>query len=472
MFQNLWDCLAILIVMQLFRVERAQKEFMMEDYEPAGDYINPNLGYVGFIKRFLILHSGKVLAISVFYAAITPVSAVGLLYLVMLVASCCMPKEWRLPGQLYVLYTALLMASEYIFQMWGRQEQMLVGQTHGEFMFWLGLRFYGGDFWSNEAGMRSKSVVLIACILHCTTLGWLDLLPASLRIDEQYEEPCLLFLPYPRHSHHFVHMPMNPNSSVSTPDSSSLGTKVHFVQQNSKSLCSRDHIVNSTSTPILPSETRVPSSEDIMVLQEDLASRTDPGAAQPVDPCMPLHAAAEVGSSSQSSRRLWGSGSESHWWRKKAVLLSKQDRYEAQLCTLRFFFKHMIENFGQLYGLELSMLVLLVGSFVLLNVMSLLYVFILALCICLSRRILRMLWPFFVVLFALLMVMEYVVLCKMPPAWAVSDPLLEQGYRVQCQQCWNNYSGHISYCWWCWLGMFSHPQMLHNGMYFVTSLGF
>jgi hypothetical protein len=137
-----------------------------------------------------------------------------------------------------------------------------------------------------------------------------------------------------------------------------------------------------------------------------------------------------------------------------------------------FFVKHMIENFGQLYGLELSMLVLLVGSFVLLNVVSLLYVFILALCICLSRRILRMLWPFFVVLFALLMVMEYVVLCQMPPAWAVSDPLLEQGYQVQCQQCWNNYSGHISHCWWCWLGMFSHPQMLHNGMYFVTSVGF
>ena len=36
-------------------------------------------GFVGLAKRFVILHSDKLLALSVFYASISPISAIGFL---------------------------------------------------------------------------------------------------------------------------------------------------------------------------------------------------------------------------------------------------------------------------------------------------------------------------------------------------------------------------------------------------------
>lgn len=200
LLQHIWDPLAILIVMEVFKFERNQKVLESEDSEQAGDHINAYLGYVGFMKRLLILHSGKFLSVAVFYAAVTPVSAIGFLYLIMLVVTCNMSKTSRLPGQTFALYTSLIIVSEYLYQMWGQDLMMFPGQSHGEFAYWLGLRVFDTGFWGIEAGLRSRVVVLVMCILQCTTLGWLDLLPASLRIDEQYEEPCFLFLPYVRTS--------------------------------------------------------------------------------------------------------------------------------------------------------------------------------------------------------------------------------------------------------------------------------
>lgn len=139
----------------------------------------------------------------------------------------------------------------------------------------------------------------------------------------------------------------------------------------------------------------------------------------------------------------------------------KQERYEAQLRTLSIIFKHRIEHFCQLYGLELSMLALLLSSFALLNVFSLFYIFILALCIILPRRTLKILWPFFVVLFACVMVTEYAVLGGSPPPWRVSS-LNAAEPHLQCFQCWSSYTSHNFFCWQCWLGMWLTLTLLHN----------
>lgn len=141
----------------------------------------------------------------------------------------------------------------------------------------------------------------------------------------------------------------------------------------------------------------------------------------------------------------------------------EQERYEAQLRTLTILVKHRIEHFCQLYGLEMSMFALLLSSFALLNVFSLFYIFILALCIMLPRRTLRMLWPFFVVLFAIIMVTEYAILGRAPPPWTVPS-VLTRGPRLQCVECWSSYTSHNSFCWQCWLGTFCSSTLLKGSL--------
>lgn len=421
-FGNLWDCLTILIVMQLFRNERAQKECSLEDPEQPGDHINVTYGFIGFMKRLLILHSGKILSMAVFYVTITPVSPFGFLYLVMLVFTCNMSKTARLPAKVYAQYTAVLIVLEYLFQLWSEKEEMVLGQTHGEFAFWLGFRLYGSGFWATEAGMRSKALVLAACVLQSATLSWLELLPASLRVDEPYEEPCLLFLPYPRRSRNFLRSSVEPSSSETVSSQESFPEDISLSQSAS-----------------VPAE----NSSNSTVQSCDNASRFVPQT-------LSRHTLSE---DRGSSKNMKGRGCESRQWSKRAMLLQKHDRYEAQVRTLNIYIKHIIEHFFQLYGLELSMIALLVGSFSLLNVVSLVYVFILALCILLNKQILRKIWPIFVVLFGLILVVEYVVLCKVPPSWNASDPMLGTNSSVRCADCLRSYTGRFSYCWKCWLGL-------------------
>jgi hypothetical protein len=184
--------------MEVYKFERNQKALAPEDTEEGIYQDDSNFGFVGLIKRLLILHTGKLLSIAVFYAAITPVSALGFFYLIMLVVTCNMSKTSSLPGQTYVLYTSFIIMIEYLFQMWGQNAEMFPDQVHGEFAYWLGLRVFEAGFWGLESGLRSRVIVLMMCILKCTTLGWYELLPASFRVDEHYGEPCLLFAPFIR----------------------------------------------------------------------------------------------------------------------------------------------------------------------------------------------------------------------------------------------------------------------------------
>jgi hypothetical protein len=419
-FQHIWDPLVILIVMEIFKFERAQNVPVTEDSEQTGDRIDSNLGYTGFLKRLLILHIGKLLTIAVFCAAIMPVSAIGFIYLIMLLATCNMSKTSRLPGQTYAIYTALVVMGEYLFQMWGQDLEMFAGQQHGEFAHWVGLWQFEEGFWGVEAGLRSRVLVLIMCIVQCTTLGWLELLPSSLRVNERYEEPCLLFLPYTRQTRSMPQFSERPDPSVKRPQ---RNVHVHDNQTVARTLS----LQLNAAGPEATSSTSYSRSAGSGIENETLRATKleSPG-----------------GSSLESRRQL-----------KRVMTSLKQERYDAQLRTLSIYVKHTAEHFFQLYGLELSMLALLISSFALLNVFSLLYIAILALCIILSRRALRTLWPFFVLIFASIMVSEYVVLGKTPPPW-ILPPSFKAEDEINCHDCWTDYSSHYTYCWHCWLGMF------------------
>lgn len=75
-FDNVWESLAVLTVMQLYSYERRQSEQNRQVYL---DKLEP--GPLGFIKRLLIWHRQKILFIALFYASLSPVSTFGFLYL-------------------------------------------------------------------------------------------------------------------------------------------------------------------------------------------------------------------------------------------------------------------------------------------------------------------------------------------------------------------------------------------------------
>ncbi|KAL3696338.1 hypothetical protein R1sor_010414 [Riccia sorocarpa] len=435
---HLWDSLAILAAMQLFRFERGQVAVLAQELDDSG-YGTVGGGIMSFLRRFAILHSGKVLTLFVFYATITPVSATGFLYLVMLIVTCNMSKTSRLPGQLYAVYTGMLLLAEYLFQLLGERYEMFPGQRHGRFADWLGFHVYEKGFEGVESGLRSKVLVLVACILQYCTLHWLEELPSSLRSDEQFGEPCVLFLPYPLY-------PRGTRSSLASFSDSRKGGSngditragVHFFGPSDSSKVQTPRSSDKQDL-ISPASSRVGFRGFFGESSSKPFVDTDGGRGE------------EVFADKTRLASPWGSAKESRRWTKRAVLLQKQERYEAQLRTLNVYAKSIIEHFFQYYGLEISMLALLVSSFALLNVISLCYVFVLGLCIIFKRRTLRTIWPFFVMVFACILITEYAVLGKGPPSWN-SPPGLKESI-VRCKDCALSSGTHSDYCWRCWLGL-------------------
>ncbi|KAJ7571313.1 hypothetical protein O6H91_01G159100 [Diphasiastrum complanatum] len=435
--ENLWDPLAILSALQLYRYERSQTAVSAEDGDQLGDHIDPNRGYIGFFKRLLILHSGKFLIISTFYAAITPVSAAGFLYALMIICTSTMSKTCRFPGQLCAFYSGLLIISEYVYQMWGSQAEMFPGQIHGPFMHWLGFRVYSKGFWGTESGARSKVIVLIACMLQYCTFKWLDQLPASLQADERDGEPCLLFLPYPRRDKVRNLFPSDKGCLLQQ----TLAT--HEVDKNKQVL-----LYSEPQSSVRGSEKI--SRTYCQQLDTSIAQASAEGPKAIDLPATNL-SLKKFKLEKSPSDNLWEISRESKKWSKRAMLFLKRERYEAQLRTLKIYFKHTVEHFFKLYGLEINMLGLLIGSFAVLNVISLVYVLLLALYVLVSRRSLKILWPLFVLLFASIMVLEYVALGKIPPSWSIPHTLGES--EVHCHECWKNPSKYFDFCSRCWLGI-------------------
>ncbi|KAH9316717.1 hypothetical protein KI387_025344, partial [Taxus chinensis] len=419
LFKNVWQSLAILVVMQLHRYERMESSVEL----PSGNVnesIQSNIGVVGFVKRFLIWHSGKILSLAVFYASISPVSVFGFVYLITLVFTTSFPKTSRFPAKFYTCYTGFLIACEYLFQMWGSQAQMFPGQKLAGLSAWLGFQVFGNGFWGIELGLRSKTLVIVACMLQYNTFRWLEQLPSSLINTEKWEEPCHLFISHESKLKKNAESPPEISTSMDRP----LYQEKSHLDGDSDSGKLGESLGNG---PCSLFDTGVTSGSTGLNFETRLSNRSP---------------------QEYSFSSFWGSSRESHKWNKKLLFALRKERYDAQLHTVKLYLKFWAENVFNLFGLEMNMLIFLLASFVVLNSISLFYVAVLGLCILLNQRALHLLWPVCVFMFACILLIEYLALGNVFQHWIHHDTP-----QVHCHNCRDSSEIHYSYCEKCWLGV-------------------
>lgn len=411
---NVWESLAVLIVMQLYSYERRQSKYNRVDDTDLLDS-----GIFGFIKRFLIWHSQKILFIALFYASLSPMSAFGFVYLLGLVICSTFPKASRLPSKSFLLYTGVLVATEYLFQMWGKQAGMFPGQKHSKLSIFLGFLAYEPGFWGLESGLRGKVLVIAACTFQYNVFRWLEKIPNIYKDKGKWEEPCPLFVS---------------NEDTSMNDSTINDENKETSEHSSPSL-RRERVISNS----WPSFGAVHTGAS-----HTLSNRT--GSSEGIN-----HRKFSFG-------YIWGSTKESHKWNKKRIHALRKERFETQKALLKVYMKFWIENLFNLFGLEINMIVLLLASFALLNAFSILFIALLAACILLNRRIIRKLWPIVVFLFASILILEYFATWKSMFPW---NQHKSSGTDVHCHDCWNSSAHHFQYCEKCWLGLtVDDPRML------------
>lgn len=383
LLDNVWESLAVVIVMQLYSYERRQSK----NTRP----VDPNpldCGVLGFVKRVLIWHSQKILLIAVFYASLSPISAFGFLYLLGLVICSTLPKASRVPSKLFLVYTGFLVTTEYLFQMWGRHTDMFPGQKHYDLSLLLGFQVYNPGFWGLEAGLRPKVLVIAACTLQYNAFHWLESTPTSLLEADKWEEPCPLFVS----AENDLLVVSNSNGENKPTFNLGLGQ----------------------------------SSHDLITKNGDLESSTSSARKF-------------------SFGHIWGSIKESHKWNKKTIISLRKERFEIQKTTLKIYMKFWMENMFNLFGLEINMIALLLTSFAVLNAISMLYIASLAACVLLDRRIIRKLWPVFVFLFASFLVLEYFAIWNnVTPS---NQPSEADVSCHDCWRSSNTYFNYCKDCW-------------------------
>ncbi|MBA0646707.1 hypothetical protein Goklo_014652 [Gossypium klotzschianum] len=423
LLDNIWQSLAVLIVMQLYSYERRQSKYN-RTYHP-----NPlGSGILGFAKRFLIWHSQKVLFVSLFYASLSPICAFGFLYLLGLVICSTLPKASQIPSKSFLVYTGFLVTSEYLFQMWGKQAEMFPGQKHSDLSLFLGIRAYEPGFWGIESGLRGKVLVISACILQYNVFRWLDNMPSGISNKGKWEEPCPLFLP------------------------------------------AEDNYTNGYMSN---GEDKPSSSVGTEPIRQDRAASNSWSSLSSAFSQAPHHGSSKAAGGSEvngvrkfSFGYFWGSTKESHKWNKKRILALRKERFETQKALLKIYLKFWIENMFSLYGLEINMIALLLASFALLNAISMLYIAVLAVCILLNRQIIRKLWPVLVFLFASVLILEYFAIWKSMFPLNQNKPSQSE---IRCHDCWKSSASYFQYCRSCWLGLIiDDPRMLIS--YFLVFL--
>ncbi|CAL0320586.1 unnamed protein product [Lupinus luteus] len=416
-FQNVWESLAVLIVMQLYSYERRQSKQDRQDYL---DQLEP--GVFGFIRRFLIWHSQKILFIALFYASLSPISAFGLLYLLGFVVCSMLPKTSSIPSKSFLAYTGFLVTAEYLFQMWGMQAEMFPGQKYSDISLFLGFCVFKPGFWGLESGLRGKVLVIVACTLQYNVFRWLERMPDTVINKGPSEEPCPLF--------------------VSIEDAF-----------NDVTTCNEESKPSCNSHP--------PSVMHEGVSHKSLRILTS-GLSQTLDTPSSKTRGSDSSSSKYSFGFIWGSTKESHKWDKKRIVSLRKERFEIQKSVLKIYLKFWTENMFNLFGLEINMIALLLASFAILNAISMLYIALLAACILLNREIIRKVWPTFVFLFASILILEYFVI------WKDMLPLNSHvPSEIHCHDCWKTSTLHFYYCEKCWFGItVDDPRMLIS--YFVV----
>ncbi|KAF9681632.1 hypothetical protein SADUNF_Sadunf05G0022000 [Salix dunnii] len=403
--ENIWVSLAVLIVMQLYSYERRESQ------NSQSRYVNVPKKYpLIFMKRLMILHSEKILSLSLFYASLSPVSAFGFLYLVGSVVCSTLPKSSRSPSKLFIVYSGLLVVIEYLFQLLIDQEKIFSGQKQSSLFLFLGLRLYKPSFLGLESGLRGKVLVIASCILQYNAFRWLEKRPCSFENVEKGEEPCALF-------------GTSEKVSIETTESKlSTATRVHSEKR-------KDTRCNSW-----------PSLSSFVPQGPDTTS----------------HGTGVAESYTQKYLCISGSSRGGHKLNRKRIRILRKERLHMQIATLKVFLKFWIENMFNVYGLEINMIALLLASFSVLNFISLLYVASLATCILLPRGVIQKLWPKFVVLFGSVTTLEYLA------CWHTSWKHHALGdVQVPCNDCWRSSDMCFNHCRKCWLGtLVDDPRML------------
>lgn len=410
LLENVWESLAVLIVMQLYSYERRKSR-----QEIKSD-LTSEIGFLGFLRRLLIWHSEKILSITVFYAALSPISAFGIFYLLGLVVCSTLPKASRFPSKFFLVYTGILVMLEYLFQLWGTSAQMFPGQKLYSISLFLGFRLFGPGFWGLESGFRGKVLVIIACTLQYNVFHWLEMMPICLVNKGKWEDPCVLF--------------------VSMGQIQMAGSEEGNIQSDSSSLLTQRRAASTFSWPSFLSYTG----------RSTAATSVEPETNKPDD-----------SPNKFSFGYIWGSSKESHKWNKKRIVSLRKERLENQKAMLKMYLKFWTENAFRLFGLEINMIALLLASFALLNVISLFYIFSLLTCILLKRHILRKVWAVFVLSFSSILILEYFAMWKESIPWihTPSSP------NIHCHDCWRSSNLYVDYCQRCWLGIIvDDPRML------------
>ncbi|XP_028770789.1 piezo-type mechanosensitive ion channel homolog isoform X2 [Neltuma alba] len=408
LLKNIRKSLAVLVVMQLYSYERRKSRSLGS--------INcsvPGTGPFAFTRRLLVWHIEKILSLSLFYASLSPISAFGFLYLLGLIMCSRLPKSSQVPSKLFLVYSGLLVMVEYLFQLWGGQAEMFPGQEHSQLSLFLGLQMCKPGFKGLESGLRGKVLVIVACMLQYNVFHWLEKIPHSYENEGKWDDPCPLFSPEEVYK----------ESTVCT----TTTERKHSEDATSPSF---KRGVRSISCPALNSMlTQGPESG----LERDSANK-----------CRHL--------------RFWESSKDSSKWSRKHIHFLRKERLEMQKTTLKVSLKFWIENMFNLFGLEINMIALLLASFAVLNVISLLYIALLAACAILHRQVIQKAWPVFVFLFASIITVEYLAI------WmhlSFADQHIEA--QVSCRDCWRLSDTYFSYCKQCWLGILvDDPRVLFS----------
>ncbi|KAJ6682941.1 hypothetical protein OIU74_021070 [Salix koriyanagi] len=403
--ENIWVSLAVLIVMQLYSYERRESQNSQSRNANA-----PKKYPLIFMKRLMILHSEKILSLSLFYASLSPVSAFGFLYLVGLVVCSTLPKSSRSPSKLFIVYSGLLVMIEYLFQLLIDQDRILSGQKQSSLFLFLGLRLYKPSFLGLESGLRGKVLVIASCILQYNAFRWLEKRPCSFENVGKGEEPCALF---------------------------GTSEKVSIETAESK----------------LSTAAKVPSEK-----RKDTRCNSWPSLStfDPHGPDTASHGTGITESYMQKYLCISGSSRGGHKLNRKRIRILRKERLHMQIATLKVFLKFWIENMFNVYGLEINMIALLLASFSVLNFISLIYVASLATCILLPRGVIQKLWPKFVVLFGSVTTLEYLA------SWRTSWKQHALGdVQLPCNDCWRSSDTCFNHCRKCWLGtLVDDPRML------------
>uniref|UniRef100_A0A6N2L9I4 Uncharacterized protein n=1 Tax=Salix viminalis TaxID=40686 RepID=A0A6N2L9I4_SALVM len=403
--ENIWVSLAVLIVMQLYSYERRESQNSQSRNVNA-----PKKYPLIFMKRLMILHSEKILSLSLFYASLSPVSAFGFLYLVGLVVCSTLPKSSRSPSKLFIVYSGLLVMIEYLFQLLIDQDRILSGQKQSSLFLFLGLRLYKPSFLGLESGLRGKVLVIASCILQYNAFRWLEKRPCSFENVGKGEEPCALF-----------------------------GTSEKVSIETAESKLSTAAKVSSEKRK----ETRCNSWPSLSTFD-------------PQGPDTASHGTGITESYMQKYLCISGSSRGGHKLNRKRIRILRKERLHMQIATLKVFLKFWIENMFNVFGLEINMIALLLASFSVLNFISLIYVASLAACILLPRGVVQKLWPKFVVLFGSVTTLEYLA------SWRTSWKQHALGdVQLPCNDCWRSSDTCFNHCRKCWLGtLVDDPRML------------